>query len=165
MLVEEDGMAPSGKRLFLCALAILVSAGWAKAQDGRWASADDPVAKQLIAMDKMWADGNCAPQPGLKEIFAPEFRGTAPDGRRYDRESAAEFNAKSPDRDCKFGGNVRVQFFGPNLAIAYGTESSIRKRADGSEYQRCLAWTDTWLQRRGKWQIIAAQDNEVACGD
>lgn len=26
-----------------------------------------------------------------------------------------------------------------------------------------LAWTDTWLKRKGKWQIVAAQDNVVAC--
>ena len=157
-------MVRGSKRFFPRLFAALLCTVAAGAQEGRWASADDPVAKQLIAMDKMWADGNCGPQPGLKEIFAPEFQGTAPDGKRYDRDSASEFNSKSPDRDCRFG-DVQVQFFGPDVAIAYGTESSMRKRDDGSEFKRCLAWTDTWLRRAGKWQIIAAQDNEVACGD
>ena len=49
------------------------------------------------------------------------------------------------------------------LAIAYGNESSIRKGKDGEENLRCLVWTDTWLKREGKWQIIAAQDTAVPC--
>jgi hypothetical protein len=49
------------------------------------------------------------------------------------------------------------------LAVAYGNESSIRKGKDGKEFLRCLVWTDTWLKRDGKWQIIAAQDVVVKC--
>jgi hypothetical protein len=34
---------------------------------------EDSVALRLIAMDKMWADANCNPQPGLEEVFADDF--------------------------------------------------------------------------------------------
>jgi hypothetical protein len=27
----------------------------------------------------------------------------------------------------------------------------------------CQVWTDTWMKRDGKWQIVAAQDNRVDC--
>jgi hypothetical protein len=40
---------------------------------------------------------------------------------------------------------------------------SLRKGKDGKEFLRCLVWTDTWLKRDGKWQIIAAQDVVVEC--
>jgi hypothetical protein len=49
------------------------------------------------------------------------------------------------------------------VAVAYGNESSIRKGKDGKEFLRCLVWTDTWLKRDGKWQIITAQDVVVEC--
>lgn len=131
------------------------------AQKAHWASPDDSVAIKLIAMDKMWAESNCRPQPGLEDVFADDFQGTAPDGTRYGKEEALA-PLKYPDRQCEFG-DVKVHFFGYDLAIAYGNESSIRKGADGKEYKRCLAWTDIWLKLDGKWQLIAAQDNVVEC--
>lgn len=132
------------------------------AQKAHWASPDDSVAIKLIAMDKMWAESNRSPQPGLKEVFADEFQGTSTNGTRYNKEEAMSTDTNNLDRQCQFG-DVKIQFFGDNVAIAYGNESSIRKGADGKEYKRCLVWTDTWLKRDGKWQIITAQDNVVEC--
>jgi hypothetical protein len=44
------------------------------------------------------------------------------------------------------------------VALLYGSESAIWKTAAGTEHTRKLIWTDTWLKRNGKWQIVAAQD-------
>jgi hypothetical protein len=142
-------------------IAALLTSISVSAQKAYWASSDDSVAMKLIALDRMWAEANCRPQPGLEEMFADDFLGTAPDGTRYGKKEATA-PLKIPDRQCKFG-DVKVHFWGDDLAIAYGNESSIRIGADGKEYKRCLAWTDTWLKRDGKWQLIAAQDNVVEC--
>ena len=64
--------------------------------------------------------------------------------------------------DCQLG-EVKVKFFGDSIAIAYGAESWIDKANDGKETKRCQIWTDTWLKRAGKWQIVAAQDTIVPC--
>jgi hypothetical protein len=45
----------------------------------------------------------------------------------------------------------------------YGAESKTVTLADGKPERRCLLWTDTWLRRNGKWQIIAVQDNRIEC--
>jgi len=95
-------------------------------------------------------------------VFSDEFQGTRPDGTRYGKEQAMSTNIKNPDRQCQLG-DVKIQFFGETVAIAYGNENSIRKDSDGKEFIRCLSWTDTWLKRDGKWQIIAAQDAVVKC--
>jgi hypothetical protein len=47
--------------------------------------------------------------------------------------------------------------------MAYGSESAVSKAKDGKETKRCLIWTDTWLKRAGKWQIVAAQDTGIPC--
>jgi len=52
-----------------------------------------------------------------------------------------------------------VHFFGEDLAVLYGSESRVEKDKKGTEPTRSLIWTDTWLKRDGKWQVIAAQDN------
>lgn len=142
--------------------ATLMMSMSATAQEVRWASADDPVARELIAKEKMWGESNCSSQPGLKEVFADEFQGTAPDGTRYGKTQAMETDLNNLDRQCQLG-EVKIRFFGEMVAVAYGNESSIRKGKDGKEFLRCLVWTDTWLKRNGKWQIIAAQDMVVKC--
>jgi uncharacterized protein DUF4440 len=132
------------------------------AQQGQWASPDEPTVKAMVAMEKMWADGNCGPQPGLKDVIADDFQGTATDGGRYGKAKATATDLNAPDRDCRLG-EVKIQLFGDFLAIAYGNESSLREEKNGKEWKRCLAWTDTWLKRSGQWRIIAAQDAVVAC--
>lgn len=149
-----------GKRVFLtCALVIMICAS-VQAQKGRWASADDPIVKQITAKEKMWLDADCGPQPGLAEVFADDFQGTAVDGQRYGKDHATQ-PENPPHRDCQLG-EVKVQFFGDSVAVAYGSESSMVSK-NGTESKRCLVWTDTWLKRQGKWQIVAAQDNAVPC--
>jgi hypothetical protein len=147
-------------------VGVVTLIGWvaipAMGQKGRWGSPDEPTVKAIIAMEKMWANGNCSPQPGLKDIFAEEFQGTATNGIHYDKAQAIETDMNALDRNCQLG-EVKIQFFGDSVAVAYGNESSLRMGKDGKEWKRCLTWTDTWLKRNGKWQIIAAQDTVVAC--
>jgi hypothetical protein len=132
------------------------------AQDSKWGSPDDPLVKFIIATESKWASSNCSPQPDLKGAIADDFQGTATDGHRYDKAEAIATDPKALARDCQLG-DVKVRFFGDSIAIAYGTESRIRKTADGKEEKRCQVWTDTWLKRNGQWQIVAAQDTITVC--
>jgi hypothetical protein len=52
---------------------------------------------------------------------------------------------------------VKIRFFGNNLAIAYGSESRVKTSKDGKDSIETLIWTDTWLKRNGRWQIIAGR--------
>jgi hypothetical protein len=132
------------------------------AQESRWGSADDPIVKFMIATEAKWASSNCSPQPDLKAVIADDFQGTATDGHRYDKADAIATDPKSLARDCQLG-EVKVRFFGDSIAIAYGSESRMRKAEDGKEAKRCQVWTDTWLKRNGQWQIVAAQDTVIPC--
>ena len=57
----------------------------------------------------------------------------------------------SPDALRELGSHVH------NLAIASGSESRVKTK-DGKDSVETLIWTDTWLKRNGRWQIIAAVD-------
>jgi len=59
--------------------------------------------------------------------------------------------------------DAKVRFFGSNLAMVYGSETATRNNKVGKPEPRCLTWTDTWLKRRGNWQVIAAQDAYFPC--
>lgn len=52
---------------------------------------------------------------------------------------------------------VDVHFFSDRLAVAQGKENWEKKGGRLGSY----IWTDTWLCRNGRWQIIASQDTPL----
>ena len=132
------------------------------AEDSRWGSSNEPTVKFMIAAEAKWANGACSPQPDLGVIIADDYQGTSTTGRRYPKADAISDDPNKMSRDCQLG-DVKVRFFGDSIAVAYGSESRIQKATDGTEAKRCQVWTDTWLKRNDKWQIVAAQDTVIPC--
>lgn len=134
----------------------------AQAQQGQWAADDDPTAQSIIDMERQWAEDACTHNGIVPTILADDFQGTAPNGERYTKpdEVKQEKTSTTEARDCRLH-EARVRFFGDNIALVYGSESSTRKDAEGKDVTRTLVWTDTWLKRNGRWQIVAAQDTRV----
>jgi len=149
----------------LFGLAVFLLGGFTSssvAQDSRWGSPDEDTVKFIKNVEAKWANSSCSPQPDLKDAIADDFQGTSTKGERYGKEEAITTDTKSLSRDCQLG-EVKVRFFGDSMAIAYGAENRMIKDDNGKETKRCQVWTDTWLKRGGKWQIVAAQDTIVPC--
>jgi len=136
----------------------------AHGQQGRWAAAGDATAKFIVEAERQWAEDACTHNRIIETILAEDFQGTSPGGKRYTKSEALAQSTDSSmtSRDCRLI-DANVRFFGDNLALVYGSESAVRRTKDGIEKPRCLIWTDTWLKRDGKWQIIAAQDMPLDC--
>jgi hypothetical protein len=139
----------------------------AQAVEGHWADDGDPVAAELLEMERIWATLACTPGDGMaaatkafvEQYIADDFIGTSPSGALYGKaDMLPKPGATGPtERDCKVL-NGKVRFFGPDLAVIYGSESAIVTAAKGKPKPRVLIWTDTVVRRAGKWQIIAVQD-------
>jgi len=125
---------------------------------GRWAEANDPVAKELIEAERKWAVLECEPSNVVQEALADDFVGTSPAGPIYDKKEVLKDDATPVKASgCKLLA-AKVRFYGPEVAVLYGKETSTRIGKNGKAFQRTLIWTDTWMKRDGKWQIIAVQD-------
>jgi hypothetical protein len=135
----------------------------AGAQQSRWASPGDKTAQYMIDMERNWAEGVCGNNGVVAGLLAEDFQGTSTKGDRYTKADELR-DEKGPHvaHGCGLD-EVRVRYFGENLAIVYGREHAIGKDPARPKARICQAWTDTWLKRNGKWQIIAAQDNRVDC--
>ena len=145
----------------MATMLMAVSTAQAQDQVSRWLSPGDPIAINITALEDMWAHTACSSVPdALKAAFAEDFQGTAPKGKRYGRPTS--WGGEGDDTDCQLQA-IQIRLFGDSVAVAYGDESSVSKKKDGTTAEHCLVWTDTWLKRKRKWQIIAAQDNAVAC--
>ena len=108
-----------------------------------------------------WAKLAVKANPGLMErILAEDYVGVTSqndvrDKKEYLKSQAAEkYTGTFVSAKLDY---VNYRHFGDTV-LAQGAESI--KRADGSPDLR-LIWTDVWMWRDGKWQVVASQDNVV----
>ena len=170
MKAQPHAAAKAVMAILLLSAGVLLPDGAIAQGVGRsgWAAKNDPLAHKLIEQERTWATLSCAPPSTaaaasaafIKEVIADDFVGTSPRGPLYTK---ADMLPKTPpaaqesERDCKLI-SAKVRYFGPDIAVLYGRESAIVKGPGGKEAPRTLVWTDTWLRRAGKWQIVAVQD-------
>jgi hypothetical protein len=135
----------------------------AHAQQSHWAAPDDKTAKYITDMERKWAEGVCADNGVVADLLAEDFQGTSTKGERFTKADELK-DEKSPRSAHGCGlDEVKVHFFGDAMAMVYGSEHAIGKDKDHPEAKVCQVWTDTWLKRNDKWQIVASQDNRVEC--
>ncbi|MFY9909835.1 MAG: nuclear transport factor 2 family protein [Candidatus Sulfotelmatobacter sp.] len=135
----------------------------ARAQQSHWAAADDQTAKYIIDMERKWAEGVCVDNGVVARLLADDFQGTSTAGARFTK--ADELRDEKSERtahDCGLD-EAKVHYFGDSLALVYGREHAVGKDKSRPNAKICQVWTDTWLKRGDKWQIIASQDNRVEC--
>lgn len=86
--------------------------------------------------------------------MAEDFVGVDVDGSHYTKADSVEYCRTKPSRfESNHLDDVQIRFYG-DMAIAQGSESWKLKSGQTGKF----VWTDTWLKRSGKWQIIAAED-------
>lgn len=121
-------------------------------------AADQAAAERYIRdSEREWAESVATGDTSaVQRILADDFHGVDPQGRSYTRE---EMVANTRTAPRYFLSNrldqVRVWFYG-DVAIAQGSETW--ERRTGASRTGRFVWTDTWLRRNGRWQIIAAED-------
>jgi hypothetical protein len=113
--------------------------------------------KYILESSKQWADSVATGDTAaLERILADDFVGVDPQGNVYDKATMLANTREAPKYFASNKiGRVTVRFFG-STAVAQGEESWVRHR--GEQLRGRFVWTDTWVYRLGKWQIVAAQD-------
>jgi hypothetical protein len=135
----------------------------AYAQQSRWATSQDKTAQYMIDMERRWAEGVCTNNGVISELLAKDFQGTSTRGQRYNKaDELRDEKSSHTAHGCGLD-DAKVRFFGEDVAIIYGSEHVFGKDKTHPDAKHCQVWTDTWLKRDGKWQIIAAQDNSIDC--
>ena len=121
------------------------------------------TSQWMIEQERAWAAMACGGRWVASELLADDFEGTAPNGGRYVKPTQPTDDQNTKwSTDCSLD-EADVRFFGSSAAVVYGKESKTVTLPDGKHERRCLVWTDSWLRRHGKWQIIAVQDSRIVC--
>jgi ketosteroid isomerase-like protein len=138
----------------ILAVSVLLCAIYAsRAQESCTAEAE----KYIKESERQWAESGANGDATVVErILADDYVGVDPDGSFYDKAKMVSRTREAPKKYVSNHLNeVKVRFYG-DTAVAQGSESWVRRTE--TPLRGRFVWTDTWIRRNGKWQIVAAED-------
>ena len=113
------------------------------------------VERYIVSSERQWAESVATGDTSaIERILADDFIGVDPKGRLYTKQ---QMIGDTPNAPKHFVSNrlndVKVRFYG-KTAVAQGSETWEKRSGERGRF----VWTDTWLRRNGRWQIVAAED-------
>lgn len=139
----------------IASLVVIAGASPAAAKCTAIGSQPPRALRYICDSERAWAESVATGNPSaVIRILANDFIGVSPEGDRYRKaEQVAETTTAGRRYASNAIGDVLVRFYG-NMAVAQGSETWTRKSGEKGRW----VWTDTWLMRNGRWQIVAAED-------
>lgn len=126
------------------------------------------VASAIEAMENKWEANVGKKEEGAKAVGATvseDFVGVSFKGKRMTKASLLADYRKDPDSYTSTkNANLKVYVMSPNTAVTVGDAVEKGKGKDGQSFDRTYRFTDTWLERNGKWQCVASQISLVRGG-
>jgi ketosteroid isomerase-like protein len=111
--------------------------------------------RYILESERQWAESVATGDTSaIERILADDFIGVDPKGRLYAKQQMIDETRNAPKYFVSNRLNdVKVRFYG-GMAIVQGSETWEKHSGERGRF----VWTDTWLQRNGHWQIVAAED-------
>jgi hypothetical protein len=111
--------------------------------------------RYILDSERQWAESVATGDTStIERILADDFIGVDPKGNLYNKQ---QMIADTKDAPKYFVSNrlndVKVRFY-RNTAIAQGSETWEKRSGERGRF----VWTDTWVRRNRRWQIVAAED-------
>lgn len=116
--------------------------------------------EQIIQLERDWTQSFVTMDVAANQrIVADDYFGTEPDGRRSKKADILnEVKTEEPLASNHLNeDDVTIRFYG-QTAVVNGSENWKLKSGKTGKF----IWTDVFVKRNGKWQVVASQDLEVA---
>lgn len=145
------------KNVFAISLLCLLSLSLAA---GQQASQTSSVENEIKKQEQNWAQATIKEGAAAVDQYeADDIVDTDPSGRVTDK---AQDKTDLSSGDLKFESmelsDLNVHVYG-NTAVAAGT-NRLKGTYKGQDISGKYRFTDTWVQRSGKWQVVASQSTK-----
>ena len=98
-----------------------------------------------------------------KAYLANDYRGVSSKGKVMSKSDLlAEMKKDTDTYTSVKNGNMDARVFGGKFAVVMGTSVEIGKDKSGKAFKRNFRWTDSWVERDGKWQCVASQSMQLS---
>lgn len=93
----------------------------------------------------------------IEKIVADDFIGTSSSGKTGDKATLlAEAKRDTNTYISAVSSDMNVRMFGPGVAVVTGIAKETGKTKAGKAFSHSYRFTDTWVERNGEWQCVAA---------
>jgi ketosteroid isomerase-like protein len=93
----------------------------------------------------------------IEKIVADDFIGTSSSGKTGDKATLlAEAKRDNNTYTSAVSSDMTVRMFGPSVAVVTGIAKETGKTKAGKTFSHTYRFTDTWMERNGEWQCVAA---------
>lgn len=146
------------------ALTACTQQGPTTANDTNAASAQLPSEQETEAIiskgEEEWAALATRKDPSVLEpILADDYRGVTSSGRILDKQGEIRDESEQPDKySAAAAPAMNYRHFGDTV-LAQG-EQTLTPIGGGAPVR--IMWTDVWMYRDGKWQVVGSQNAVVA---
>lgn len=132
------------------ALAACTSGGSVKQDDAA-------IDAELIGLERQWAALAMSSDRGglLERIIADDFSGMSDSGTVRTKAQEIAYWAKQPGTFAAAGPVTMTFHHYGGTVVGHGRQ---RLQFAGGGAPLNLVWTDTWMWRAGRWQVVASQD-------
>jgi ketosteroid isomerase-like protein len=98
----------------------------------------------------------------VDELVADDFVGTSSTGRVGSKSTLLN-EARRDKNTYKSAAahGIVVRSHGPRIAVATGVSREAGTTPDGRRFTNARRFTDTWMQRDGRWQCVASSATEL----
>lgn len=94
----------------------------------------------------------------IEKSLADDLIGTSPAGKLMTKKDLLREAKENPEPPPKtIAHDLDVNFHGPDLAVVTGASKQFNRNRSGQIVEHRYRFTDTWVERDGKWQCIASQ--------
>ena len=142
----------------LCLLALSFAAGQTSVKPSKTSSSG--VEDKIKKLEQDWADATIKGPAAVDQFEADDIITTDPSGRVTDKTQDKKDLSSG---DLKFQSmelsDLKVHVYG-NVAVATGA-NKLKGTYKGQDISGTYRFTDTWVKRNGKWQVVASQDSKV----
>ena len=124
-------------------------------------AAGENIETLLSKMEQDWAkalvNGDIAFTEG---ILADDYVGTLPEGRRVTRtQNLEELRSGAFKSESMIVEGIKVRVLGDTAVVTL--DQSEKSQFQGKDISGRTMWTDIYMKRNGKWQIVANHGSRV----
>jgi ketosteroid isomerase-like protein len=125
------------------------------------AGAGEDVEGLLAKMERDWADALVKGDVAFTEgILADDYVGTTFDGRRITKaRNLDELRSGAFKSESMVVDGIRVRVFGDTAVVTL--DQSEKSQFQGKDISGRSMWTDIFMRRGGRWQIVANHGSRV----
>jgi ketosteroid isomerase-like protein len=122
----------------------------------------ESVEQELIRLENEWNDAWVSRDVAVfDKIEADDYFMTTDDGNFITKaQDIADVKSGEDSATSAVSDELKVRVYGDAAVVTYRMAANGQYKGKDNSYK--FRWTDTWIRKDGRWQVVAAHQSRIA---